>query len=78
MTRSHASVDQPPVPRLLIALAATGLSASSVRAAQTDAEQSVAAVTPAPAPSARKKSPYQPEGVPRSGRTYLAVTAGRA
>jgi len=61
---------------MLIALAATGLSASSVSAEQTDVGQSVAAVTPASASSTRKKSPYQPEGVPRSGRTYLAVTAG--
>ena len=34
------------------------------------------AAVPASGPSARKKSPYQPEGVPRSGRSYLAVTAG--
>ena len=61
---------------LLIAVAAMGLSASNVRAAQMDARQAFAAVTPAQAPSARRKSPYQPEGVPRSGRTYLALTAG--
>ena len=61
---------------ILAALTAAGLFASNVRAAPTDAEQSTVAVEPVPAPSARKKSSYHPEGVPRSGRTYLAVTTG--
>ncbi len=43
---------------------------------QAEAAQSTVVAKSVPAQTTRKKSPYLPEGVPRSGRTYLAVTAG--
>jgi hypothetical protein len=61
---------------MLAALAAAAMFASNAGAAQADAGQSAAAAKPVPAPPARKKSPYHTESVPRSGRTFLAVTKG--
>ena len=75
--RAHAWVDR----RLtftavtLAVLAVLWLCMEKTRGAEADAEQSTAA-PPAASPSARKKSPYHPESVPRSGRNYLAVTTG--
>jgi hypothetical protein len=60
---------------LLAALIATG-APSSASASQTAAAEPAANLPTTPATPLRKKSPYQPEGVPRSGRTYLAVTTG--
>lgn len=60
----------------MLALAAMMLAVPNVTAAQADPTQSAATPKPTSAPSVRKKSPYQPEGVPPSGRTYLAVTTG--
>ena len=65
-----------PTKTVLLALATMGLFASNLTAAQADAAQSAAAPKSTSAPTARKKSPYQPEGVPPSGRTYLAITTG--
>lgn len=39
-------------------------------------KEATAAAPPATATSARKKSPYQPEGIPRSGREFVALTKG--
>jgi len=52
---------------------ATGKSAST---AKGDAGKSASTAKPAPVPVARKKSPYHPESVPRSGRAFLAATKG--
>jgi hypothetical protein len=52
------------------------VASQSTGAAKPVAGQSTAAAKPVAAPPARKKSPYHPESVPRSGRSFLAVTKG--
>lgn len=59
----------------VLVLAAIALSASRAGAAQADAQTAAAAAKQA-APAARKKSPYQPESMTRSARSYVAVTKG--
>ena len=75
--RAHVRIDRSlAITSLTLAvLAALWLLAPKVGAAQADAEPSAAA-PPASSPSARKKSPYRPESVPRTGRSYLAATTG--
>ncbi|HQR22408.1 MAG TPA: hypothetical protein PLE54_11010 [Burkholderiaceae bacterium] len=61
---------------LFAALAFAGSWAPAAMAAQADVAQSTTAASSYPTSVTRKKSPYRPEGVPRSGRTLLAVTSG--
>jgi len=59
----------------LVLFAATAALATNAQGAWADTGPAAAA-TPAHISAARKKSPYQPEGVPRSGRNFLAMTSG--
>jgi hypothetical protein len=61
---------------LLLPMLVAGFCASTVHAAQIDAAQPSATTAQSPAPAARKKSPYHPESVPRSGRNFIAATKG--
>jgi hypothetical protein len=57
-------------------LAATGFCMTRAQAAASDPEQAATPATAAAPAQTRKKSPYRPESMPRSARTFVAVTAG--
>ena len=60
----------------VVAIAAAGLFASSVWAAQAEAPASAGKSASTAMPSARTHSPYKPESLTRSARSYVAVTKG--